>query len=184
MPVQSLNDVRSFLTHVRQKLVMRVEELTPEAMCWRPAPEKWTPLEHLEHVALVERQMLARLEALLAQPGIEELRATPETPRNVDAEPVLRAAGAIGTPKKAGPDFSPSGRSLDEVKAMLTESRTRLMAAAAVLDELDTDRMLITVPMLNATFNAAQFLHFIASHEWLHDQHIKAVLKARHESRN
>lgn len=182
MPVQNLADVQSFLAYARKKVLKRVESCPPELLTWRPAPGKWSVLEHLEHLAYSERNLTDRARELAAELRRRGLTAPADAPRTVDATPALAAAGAL-TRTFAAPDFSqPQGKPLEEVLRMLGESRAGAEAVLQELADLDTDRL--EAPHLSgASFNAVQFLHFIGLHEWLHEGHMAKNVQAWTEQR-
>jgi hypothetical protein len=178
MPVTTLHDAATFHAHMHQKIVGRVEAATPDARTWRPGPGKWSPLEHLEHVARSEVRLLAQMEAMAEQARAQGLTLAADAPRQVDALPALLAAGAVGNPKVAPAASQPTGLSFDEIKAMLAASRARHQALLATLVELDTDRVRQVIPVAEADCNLGQWYHFAGLHIALHDGHIKDVLAA------
>lgn len=176
MPVETLGDVIRFVERVRAKVVRKVEALPAEAREWQPEPSRWSALGHLEHLALTERSLVEALDQLIAQAQRDGLQAPHDAARQVDATPVLYASGAVGTRKVAPPHTSPTGRRFAEILAMLSTSRADLLTAAARLESLDTDRLTLRVPVAEVTLNAAQLVHFVGIHEWLHLQHIETVI--------
>lgn len=178
MPVENLADVVRFVERVRAKVIRRVEALPPEAQDRQPEPGRWSALEHLEHLALAERWLLETLARLLAEAERDGRRAPEGAPRQVDATPVLFASGAVGTRKVAPANLLPSGKELAELKAMLAASRADLLAAVARMEAIDTDQITVQVPVAQVTLNAAQLVHFVGVHEWLHLQHIEGVATA------
>lgn len=178
MPVHTLADVDSFNAYQRGKLVGRVTGATEEQRTWRPAPGKWSLLEHLEHIALSNIATTDTFEQLVARARRDGLTATPETPRLVDAIPALQAAGAVGS-KKQAPEFSqPRGRSLEEILQILERERRRALACAEALPHLDTDQVLHFQPVADVQLNLAQFWHFQGIHEAQHASHMQDILSA------
>lgn len=171
MPVSNLADVQSFNEYARRKVLKRVESCPPELLVWRPAPDRWSILEHLEHLTYSELFLTAEARRLAAELRRRGHTAPADAPRSVDATPALAAVGAL-TRAFVAPEYSqPRGKSKEEVLTMLAASRAESLAVLQELAELDTDRL--TAPHLSgADFNAVQFVHFIGLHEWLHEGHM------------
>lgn len=176
VPVQNLGDVRRFNAHMREKLLRRVTGLPADLREWQPAAGRWSAREHLEHIALAEKEFLAILRDLVAEGREKGLVAPPDAPRAVDATRPLAAAPP--GPRKSPPDYWPTGRSLAEVEGVLAENGAEAERVAEALYGLDTDRLTRHMPVLGVTLNAAQLLHLIGCHAWLHLQHVEANVKA------
>jgi hypothetical protein len=58
MAPQEMNDVTGQLESARKELIVVVSGLTEEQARTRPAPDRWSVLECLEHVNFVERRFL------------------------------------------------------------------------------------------------------------------------------
>lgn len=58
MAPQEMKDVAAHLENARTELVQVVSGLTDERARTRPAPDRWSVLECLEHVSFVERRFL------------------------------------------------------------------------------------------------------------------------------
>lgn len=178
MPVQTLDDVTRYCAHQRTKLIQRVESATPPQRAWRPAPDRWTLLEHVEHIALSVVWLTEVFEGLVAKARHEGLTAGPATPRQADAIPALVAAGNIGKKFVAPAVSQPTGRTFEESLALMEQWQPRLMACVAALPELDTDQITWYHPIADVTLNLAQLWHFIGLHEGLHAQHVLTNLEA------
>lgn len=175
MAVETMDDVIRFLGRTRERVLNRVEALPAPARVWRPAPDRWAPLEHLEHLALTEQRLVAQLRQMVEEAEAAGCTAPPGAVPQVDALPALLAAGAVGTPKQAPPETRPRGLSLDRLAAMLRASRADLLLLAERLGRLDTDRMQAEIPVADVRLSAAQMLHFVGLHERLHLQHMEQV---------
>lgn len=183
MPVATLADVTSYNAHQRKKLLSRVLDATEEQRLWRPAPNRWSLQEHLEHIALSCIRMVGDFEHRVAEAKRQGLVATHETPRAIDALSVLLAAGAIGQKRQAPAETQPAGRALGEIVAILDRERERALACAAELPHLDTDRVTFRYPVIDVEFNLAQFWHFQGLHEAAHVRHAEDNLSAWRERR-
>lgn len=177
MAVETLADAASFHAYMHKKITGRVAS-APAALNWRPAAHKWTPLEHLEHVAITDGILLDHVEAMIARAKARGLTATPETPRVVDALPALQAAGAGQTPNVAPEESCPTGASLEDVLAMLAASRARHQALLPQLEEIDTNQLRTPLPVTGVPCNLGQWYHFMGIHIAHHDRLVQAVLAA------
>jgi uncharacterized damage-inducible protein DinB len=63
MALQEMKDVAGQLESARAELVVVVSGLTEEQARTRPAPDRWSVLECLEHVSSVERRFLGMVKA-------------------------------------------------------------------------------------------------------------------------
>ena len=63
MPPQEIRDVAGQLESARAELILVVSSLTDVQARTRPAPDRWSVLECLEHVNFVERRFLAMVRA-------------------------------------------------------------------------------------------------------------------------
>lgn len=168
MPVESLEDVRSYNENARNKLLARVRNCPSELLNWEPATGKWSVLQHLEHMALSEPAFVRRIRVLAERARRSGALYQAGSPRTVDARPAL--APLAGVPARATEDLIPSGRPLPEILAMLTASRAEFHEALSGLAEIDTDQ--IRFPFRGQEINLAQFAHLIGLHELIHERHI------------
>ena len=63
MAPQEMNDVAAQLKSARAELIVVLSGLTDEQARTRPAPDRWSVLECLEHVTFVERRFLGMVRA-------------------------------------------------------------------------------------------------------------------------
>jgi hypothetical protein len=63
MAPQEMKDVAGQLETSRAELIVVVTGLTEEQACTRPAPDRWSVLECLEHMSFVERRFLGMVRA-------------------------------------------------------------------------------------------------------------------------
>ena len=121
------------------------------ALEWRPAPEKWSPREHLAHVARHQQVTLERLRRILAEPE-------PRFPRyRAEEDPEWPRWSALP---------------LAAVRDQLTAGRAALVAAVAAIPPADLSRRGVH-PELGA-LSILLWLEFYLLHE---AHHLLAVLK-------
>ncbi|MFZ5826486.1 MAG: DinB family protein [Bacillota bacterium] len=171
MGVANLEEIRSFNDYIRKKLLKRVESCPPEMVTWKPAPDKWSVAEHVEHLARAEEIYIHWLSHLVAEGRAKGLTGAPQT---VDAVPPLTEAAA--GPMEAPPEMEPQGRPLAESLERLAASRAEIDQFYGQLAVLQTDEL--TIPFRTVRLNAAQVMHLIGLHELRHERHLAGLLEA------
>jgi DinB superfamily len=95
----------ALLTRSRQALLDAVEGVTEEQAKWKPAPDRWSILEYVEHLAVSDDALVAIVERSLetpAQPETEEARRARE--KKIRETPLPRGAN------RAPEHLHPTGR--------------------------------------------------------------------------
>ncbi len=93
----------AYLAETREKLLRTTRNLSPTQLQYKPAPDRWSVAECLEHIVVVEDVILANIQKSLQQP--------PDS-----TKPVMGDDGVTGTVvdrsfRVQGPDrLMPSGR--------------------------------------------------------------------------
>jgi len=160
------------IQEIRAELLRSVEGLSNEALNHR-TETRWSVLQVLEHLFLIEKSCSKAIAHMLTQPDAP-----------VDAKPVERAADR--TRKVPAPDaFVPADEDmlLADVLSRLDRVRLTLNATiASVEDETLWTRKSLHHPVIG-TLNAGQWVDFIGFHEKRHlaqVEEIKHELKAEH----
>lgn len=120
------------LTRSRQTLLDAIEGVTEPQARWKLAPERWSILEYVEHLAVSDDALVEMIRASLgspAQPETEEQRRQRE--EKIRQTPVPRGAN------QAPHHLVPGGRfaSLGEAKAAFLAARERTMEFAQTTQE-------------------------------------------------
>jgi hypothetical protein len=91
MTEQEREKVLELLARTRLTLRSAVEGVTQEEAVWKPAPERWSILQYVEHLAISDDGLVALVKRIMAGP------ATPETPddraareRHIRTTPIQR----------------------------------------------------------------------------------------------
>jgi uncharacterized damage-inducible protein DinB len=136
MAPQEMKDVSGQLEHARAELIVVVTGLTEEQARTRPAPERWSVLECLEHVCFVERRFLGMIKA--SEPGTPAERDAAKeaalVERVVDrsnrrtAPEAVRPAGKYGSLSEALQDFNAAR---DETLRFASEQGANLLTRSA-----------------------------------------------------
>lgn len=159
------------LDHHRANLRTAVDEIPPKLRSQRPAPERWSVIELLEHVNLVERRLTYLLNQWVAEareqglgPG-EETHPTPP----VNLEIVLNRGYQI----TASEAVRPRGE-LDEAAAWaaLEEARENLKATVLGFEGLPLGGVIRPHPAIGP-LNFYQWVEFVGWHEARHTAQIR-----------
>lgn len=170
-------ELQEFLAESRVRLLATVDGTAPELLVKRPAPERWSPLEVLEHLALGEEWYVKIVTVLVEEGRRKGLRYREGQPRNTDAVAALAAQIDIHKPQEA-PDFGhPTGSALLPVLLeRLARSRQELLGLLPALAELDTDKLMFRHPTLHFELNACQWVHLSGVHDRMHSRQIRKAL--------
>lgn len=175
MIYNSVAEIYEANDRARARLFQSVEGLGESEQTSRPAPERWSIAEILEHVSLVETGVVRLLRAVLrkadAAGGSDRPAGKPFAPVSIE-EFVEQAA----TRKYAAPEAAvPSGSlAVADSLARLEESRAALDSLRPLAERLDGTRMLYPHPAFGP-LNLYQWLAFIGVHQSRHRRQIEAV---------
>jgi hypothetical protein len=125
MAPQEMKDVAGQLESTRAELIVVVSGLTEEQACTRPAPDRWSVLECLEHVSFVERRFLGMVKASEAGTPAE---------RDAAKEAALRERVLDRSSRRTAPDaVLPTGKygSLSEALQEFNASRDETLQFAS-----------------------------------------------------
>lgn len=158
------------LTRSRQTLLNAVEGVTETQARWKPAPDRWSILEYVEHLAISDDSLIAMIKHSLTTP------ARPETEEQRKA----REAKIRETPVPRGTNHAPDSlrphsrfASLqDSVNAFL-EARERTFAFARSTE--DDLRSHFTNHSVLGPLDGYQWLVGNARHAETHAAHIKEL---------
>lgn len=172
-------ELRTFLAESRARLLATVEAAPTELLTRRPAPERWSPLEVVEHVALAEEWFVQIVGGLVEEGRQKGLRYTAGTPRNMDALAALNEQVDLRKPMKAAEFVEPTGSaSLTDLRDRLERSRQGLLDLFPALDELDTDQLKCRHLTQPFELNAYQWAHLSGLHDRQHTRQIRQALEA------
>ena len=170
------HELLDHLTRQRDVLRAALDATTPASRSVRPAPDRWSIAEVLEHLAIVERQVTA-----LLRRGVQKAEATAPLPDDPDTTPVLPTIdGALLLDRErrvaAGPQVQPKGAvDADAAWQALAEQRRELLELLARVDGKRTDAVQAPHPVLGAlTFQ--QWIAFLGYHEARHAAQIRSVM--------
>jgi hypothetical protein len=106
-----------------ERLVVR---MTPEALGRRPTPNAWSPLEVIEHLAVVERGVHRQVTNAAAEP--------PNDVRTEEKDPLVDGAATVITKLKAPEMVVPSSRFGEKAFTIFRDRRISTINLARTLD--------------------------------------------------
>lgn len=179
MTFNSVTEIFDSIDDARGRLCARVAGLTAEQERFRPAPEAWSVAEIVEHLSIIERNvvqlagmMLKKAEAA-APPGAEtqERQFAP-----VSIEPFLEVAR---TRKYTAPErVRPSGAvPVADSLASLRETRAALHALRPLFERADGAAHTYPHPAFGP-LNLHQWLAFVGAHEERHLAQIEGLMES------
>ena len=195
MIYQSISDIYAANEAVRRQITDRVETLSEAQQTFRPADGAWSVAEIVEHLSILEQNMV-RLIGMLLNKAESAAAATPSSAPAGDDAP---AAAASSSSTAAARPFKPF--SMDELvetirdKKLTAPEQVRPGGQAALADSLASFQQTRAIvesyrPRLEAAdleaatyphpvfgdFNTAQWLAFIGHHEARHLRQIERLL--------
>jgi hypothetical protein len=162
------------LDQSRDTLRAAVDAMPDSDRARRPSPERWSALEIVEHVALVDARFTGMLAPKLAQ--AREQGLGPETAARVPLPaPVAVALGDRTAPRRAPDPAQPTG-TLDEAGAWAAAHRAREAFRALVTshDGLALSRVVHDHAFFG-TLDIYQWVELVAAHEVRHAQQVREV---------
>ncbi len=155
----------------RANLRTAVAEIPPELRSRRPAPERWSVIELLEHLILVERRLIYLFNQWLAEVREQGLPREDET--EFDLTENLEVVLNRGYQVTASEAVRPQGK-LDEATAWATleEARQDLKATVLGFEELPLGGIIRPHPALGP-LNFYQWVEFVGWHEARHTAQIR-----------
>ena len=171
-----LTEVLARLDTARGTLRGAIDAIPPDMQRQRPAPERWSAAEVLEHLTLVERIFGGRIVNALdaARAGL-----SPEAhPRAPLPDAVEQRMGDRVNKRQAPEPAQPTGR-VDIATGWTTLERNHasLRAALAGCDGLALSQVTLDHPFFG-TMNVYQWVELMAAHEGRHTEQIREIAEA------
>jgi uncharacterized damage-inducible protein DinB len=174
--------VCSRLDAARAGLRAAVEAIPTHARGVRPAPDRWSANEVLEHLSLVEGLFTGRIAAAIAaarQEGLGAEQATERAPLPEHLETIV--ADRIN--RRTAPEPAHPRGGLDATAAWdaVEKARARLVDALRSVDGLALSQVTPSHPAFGA-LTIYQFVELIAAHEARHTAQIREMVPRAVES--
>lgn len=158
------------LNLTRQVLLKAVDGVTEVQARWKPAPDRWSILEYVEHLAISDDELVAMIKRSLATPArpetVEELKAREQKIRET---PVPRGANKAPETLQPGGHFQSLA---DAVQAFLAARERTLEYARTTQDDI---RSHFTHHSVLGPLDGYQWLNGNAHHVETHSAHIKEI---------
>lgn len=170
-------ELEAFIDQKRQELLTTVQQFSSHEHGAKEYPEGWSISEVIEHLVLVEQQILDTVEKMLH--SHPQQPSEPIAEKTVDIIPLFRSKGLLGTKKEAPQFVRPANHlSLAEGLEKLTEVRQQLKSYLPELAERETNSIIAHHTFLAIDLNVCQWIHFAAVHEWAHIHQLNRIRKA------
>lgn len=159
------------LQQTEQGVINSVAGLSDAQLNFKPAPDKWSVLECVKHIAITEQQLWQTTNsAIQQQPNPEkrsEIKATDEQ--------VVKMIESREKKVKTAPPMEPQNtpyKSLDEALKSFKKDREKLIEYVKTTND-DLRNHVVTLPF--ASFDSYQMTLFIGAHSNRHTQQIEEV---------
>lgn len=174
---QHLIDVLATLDASRQALRQSMSAIPPAARTMRPGPDRWSPVDIVEHLSLVE----SRFSTVVGGKIAEALHAglAPEQQAREPLPEKIRTMLADRTGKRTAPEAAIPSGSMNEQAAWAAADKARAGFRAAVLSA--DGRALSGVIHEHPFFgplNVYQWVELIAAHEMRHVAQVREAALA------
>ena len=182
MDFRSVPEIYEHIDRTRARLVAAVEGLSGEQQTFSPAPGRWSVAELVEHLSIVEGNVVRLLEKLLGK--AEEAGAEAAAP-DLFADPVSIeefVERSRGVKLEAPERIRPTGLTLADSLAALRSSREALRALRPRIERVDGTALRFPHPSFGP-INLYQWLLFVGAHESRHLAQIEALKQAMNAER-
>jgi uncharacterized damage-inducible protein DinB len=169
-----IRELLDYLDSSHTELTRAIDAVAPADRVRRPAPERWSAADVVEHLALVESRIAGVLLPQLA--GAASGGVGPER----DASPVVPTMDVVrltdrGAPLVASEASQPRGeRDLPASLRALEEQRAALRAALTAADGLALGEVIVPHPRLGP-INLYQWVVFVGAHESRHAAQLREI---------
>jgi hypothetical protein len=173
-----IQEVLDYLDTRRAALRAAIDAIPASARSTRPAPDRWSAAEVVEHLAMVEGRMAhgifeKKIAAARSNGLAAETEASSVTP-TFDATGLLDRAARHAAPDAVAPKGTLSA---DAAWAELERARERLRASLMSADGLALGQIEHAHPTIGA-MNLYQWALWIGSHEARHTAQVKEIAAA------
>ena len=174
-PVSGVKEDRSLLlTQLQQtkdQLLKDVQGLTDAQLEYKPAADRWSVIECVEHITLIEKAIMDGEQKLVQQPANPERRKDIKTTDEQIIKNVENRSHKVKAPEFGVPKHNYSSNA--EVIKAFTEQRDKLIEY--VTNTKDVMRDHITDHPVLGTIDAYQLLLLDAAHTNRHTQQLQEV---------
>lgn len=172
-----IREVLASLDTHRATLERAVGAVPAELRERRPAPERWSVAEVLDHLALIDGQITGVLKGSIDSARVAGLGADQETSSVVptlDVTPILDRSRPAEADEASRPR---AGVSMSEAQAELVRQREALRAVVLSADGLALTEVIAPFPGLGP-LNVYQWVLVVGAHEARHSAQIQEIAAA------
>lgn len=173
VPLSADTNLVELLAEHRAALLDTLARIPEDQRGRRPAPERWSAAEILEHLAHVESGMARLIELRGREPVPPDAATPPEAQRAI---PALAATMRNRAVRVEAPErLRPAGTlTAAQALARLEEKRAKLLAALAAADPRSLDYVVHEHPVLGLLTLRA-FVAVVAFHEGRHTEQLREI---------
>jgi hypothetical protein len=173
MDFRSVPEIYEHIDRTRARLLAAVEGLSEEQQGYRPASERWSVAELVEHLSIVEGNVARLLDKLLGK--AEEAGAGVAAADDFDPVSIEEFVERTRAVKLEAPErIRPTGLPLSDSLAHLSESRAALHNLRPRIERADGRALRFPHPAWGP-LDLYQWLLFIGAHEDRHLAQIEAL---------
>ena len=181
MNYNSVAEIFDDIDATRARLLQSVEGLSDAQENFRPAPEKWSAAEVLEHLSIIERRVTKLIAALLDKAeadGRPRDAVEPFAPVSVAEFVEQSRTQKFNAPEGARPEGLPLADSLSNLR----DSRAALQALRPRVERADCAGVRFPHPAWGP-LNLYQWVAFVGAHEARHLSQIEALKETMNAER-
>jgi hypothetical protein len=169
--------VLAALDESRHSLEQAAADVDPDKRTLRPAPDRWSLSEVLEHLSLAEASFTAWIAS-----GIEKAKASGlgrEAAERAPLPEAVRARLADRVNRRTAPErVQPRGElSVEEAWSAVVEVERRLKEVLVAADGLALNEVVVEHPTLGP-FNIYQWVELMAAHRRRHVEQVREIVAA------
>jgi hypothetical protein len=172
-----IQELVEYLDTARSDLSAAVEGVSSDRRDERPAPERWSVAEVLEHLAIIEKRVTQLVSSKLAAAKAAGLGAETETSPVLDT--IDRARILDRSRRATAPDMVKPRSGQDAAAAwfVLQQNRADLLATLLANDGLALGEVTHEHPVLGM-INLYQWIIFVGAHEARHTAQVREIAEA------
>jgi len=160
-----------FLQQAEDGVIKSVEDLSEAQLNFKPAPDKWSVLDCIKHIAITEQSLWQMTN------GAIQAQANPEKRADIKStdEQVVQMIESREKKVKTAPPMEPQNtpyKSLDEALTSFKNDRAKLIEYVKTTDA-DLRNHVVAMPF--ASFDSYQMILFIGAHSKRHTEQIEEV---------
>ena len=169
--LQNIQERYERLLNKRKTLLQRLEAYSTETLSFKAGPDKWSAVEAIEHLVVVEDNILEQVKANTPMSTLDLENRSPKNYQMVLK--VMRSDVAVDVPHES---IEPSGQySLEALLARWDDIRVKMQGLLNGIEAGTEDNMVFNHPF-GGPLNIRETLEFIEVHFDNHARHMEVIL--------